>query len=90
MLITFANSLDLYQARQNFGYKLSDILNVFRKEVFEIVNLERKNQQTTKKNHAKFPSMQRIEHFLSGQSNCLKCSTMMRSWKYNFYTVKPV
>ena len=51
LLITFANSLDPDQARQNVGPdldpKLFDTLMVFPKEFFKKVDFE-KNQQTTK------------------------------------------
>ena len=57
LLITFANSLDPDQVRQNVGPDLdpncSDTLMVFQKEYFEKVDFEKKNQQTTKK-YAKY------------------------------------
>ena len=56
LLITFANSLDSDQARQNFGPDLdpncSNTLMVFLKDFFEKVILKKKkkkNPQTTKK-----------------------------------------
>ena len=56
-LITFANTLDPDQARQNVGPDLNpnlfDILMVFLKENFDNVNFENKK-------HAKLPSLQRV------------------------------
>ena len=65
LLITFANSLDQDQDRQNVGpdldrSKLFDTLMVFLKEFFRKKLIFQKIQQMTKK-HAKLPSMQRVK-----------------------------
>ena len=62
LLITFANSLDPDQARQNVRPDLDPnclTLMVFLKEFFEKVILK-KNPQPTKK-HVKLPNMQRVK-----------------------------
>ena len=67
LLITFANSLDPDQARQNVWPNLVRICLTLRsgmvllKEFFEKIDFEKKNQQTTKK-HEMFPRMQRIKN----------------------------
>ena len=62
LLITFANSLDPDQARQNIGPDLDpNCLTLWWyswKIFFKKDNLKKQNPQTTKK-HAKLPSMQR-------------------------------
>ena len=63
LLVTFANSLDPDQARRFVGPDLDQnclTLMVMLKEFLEKVDIEKKNQQTTKK-QGKFPSRQRVK-----------------------------
>ena len=70
LLITFANSLDPYQNRQN----VFDTLKVFLKEFLEKVDFEKKSADDNKRMN-KLPSMQRVKLFASmGRINYIKCA----------------
>ena len=79
LLISFVNSLDPDQARQNVGPDLDpnsfDTLMVFLKDFFEKVNLKKKKKTQMTKKHAKLPSMQRVKSYQDNEEKIMKGST---------------